>query len=89
MNRDAAIRFYKFHNNPEVVNLFARGLWMPLQKAYYTEPEKMKLWLDNAAHPTEAQPTFTDYIVNYQTGSDVIVWLSDQSANANTAFIAY
>lgn len=32
---------------------------------------------------------WTDYIVNYQTGSDVIVWLSDQSANANTAFIAY
>ena len=64
-NRDAAIRFYKFHNNPEAVNLFARGLWMPLQKTYYTEPAKMKLWLDNAAHPTEARPTFTDYIVNY------------------------
>ena len=64
-NRDAAIRFYKFHNDPEAVNLFARGLWMPLQKTYYTEPAKMKLWLDNAAHPTEARPTFTDYIVNY------------------------
>ena len=38
---------------------------MPLQKTYYTEPAKMKLWLDNAAHPTEARPTFTDYIANY------------------------
>jgi multiple sugar transport system substrate-binding protein len=63
-NREAAIRFYKFHNNPEAVNLFARGLWMPLQKAYYTEPEKLKLWLDNAAHPPEARPAFTDYILN-------------------------
>jgi multiple sugar transport system substrate-binding protein len=64
-NRDAAIRFYKFHNNPEAVDLFARGLWMPLQNTYYTDPDKMKLWLDNAAHPAEAKPTFTDYVVNY------------------------
>jgi len=64
-NREAAIRFYKFHNNPEAVDLFARGLWMPLQKAYYTEPAKMKLWLDNPAHPAEMQPAFTDYTVNY------------------------
>ena len=64
-NRDAAIRFYKFHNNPEAVNLFARGLWMPLQKSYYTVPDKMKLWLDNVSHPAEAMPTFTDYVANY------------------------
>jgi multiple sugar transport system substrate-binding protein len=64
-NRDAAIRFYNFHNNPEAVDLFARGLWMPLQKSYYTEPDKMSIWLDNAAHPVEAHPAFTDYIINY------------------------
>ena len=63
-NKDAAIRFYKFHNNPETVDLFARGLWMPLQKSYYTEPNKMKFWLDNPAHPPESRPAFTDYIVN-------------------------
>ena len=66
-HREAAIRFYKFHNNPEAVDLFARGLWMPLQKAYYTEPDKMKLWLDNPAHPAEMRPAFTDYIVNYSS----------------------
>ena len=37
----------------------------PLQKSYYTAPDKMKLWLDNAVHPAEAKPTFTDYIANY------------------------
>jgi multiple sugar transport system substrate-binding protein len=63
-NKEAAIRFYKFHNNPEAVQLFARGLWMPLQKAYYTDPAKMKLWLDNAAHPAEETPVFTDYVMN-------------------------
>ena len=64
-NKDAAIRFYKFHNNPEAVDLFARGLWMPLQKAYYTEPDKMDIWLDNPAHPVEMRLAFTDYVVNY------------------------
>ncbi len=64
-NKEAAIRFYKFHNNPEAVDLFARGLWMPLQKIYYTEPAKMKFWLDNPLHPPETRPAFTDYIVNY------------------------
>lgn len=64
-NKEAAIRFYKFHNNPEAVDLFARGLWMPLQKSYYTEPDKMSIWLDNPAHPLDARLAFTDYIVNY------------------------
>jgi multiple sugar transport system substrate-binding protein len=66
-NKDAAIRFYKFHNDPQAVDLFARGLWMPLQSAYYTEPDKMKLWLDNPAHPFETQPAFTDYVLDYST----------------------
>jgi multiple sugar transport system substrate-binding protein len=38
---------------------------MPLQKVYYTEPEKMKLWLDNPVHPLETRLAFTDYVVNY------------------------
>lgn len=57
----ATVRFYKFHNNPEAVDLFARGLWMPLQKQYYTEPAKMRLWLDNPVHPAQSWPVFTDY----------------------------
>ena len=64
-NREAAIRFYKFHNNPEAVDLFARGLWMPLHESYYTETDKMKFWLDNPAHPLETRPAFTDYILEY------------------------
>lgn len=64
-NLDAVIRFYKFHNDPEAVDLFARGLWMPLQAAYYTEPEKMNTWLKNETHPDESWPAFTDYVLNY------------------------
>ena len=55
-NMDSAIKFYKFHNNPEAVDLFSRGLWMPLQGEYYTNSEKIKSWLDNPAHPAEVLP---------------------------------
>ena len=66
-NLDAALRFYHFHNNPTAVDLFARGLWMPLQQEYYTQPDKMSSWLDNPVHPLEMRPVFTDYVVNYST----------------------
>ena len=32
---------------------------------------------------------WSDYIVNYQTSNEAIVWLSDQSTYANTCFYAY
>jgi multiple sugar transport system substrate-binding protein len=64
-NKDVAIRFYKFHNNPEAVDLFERGLWMPLHESYYTQTDKMKFWLDNPAHPLETRLAFTDYILDY------------------------
>jgi multiple sugar transport system substrate-binding protein len=58
---DAAIQFYKYHNDPQVVDLFARGLWMPLDLAYYTDPELIADWLDNPAHPPEARGVLVDY----------------------------
>lgn len=58
---EAAVRFYKYHNDPRSVDLYARGLWMPLERAYYTEPEAIAAWIDNPAHPPEAR----DALVNY------------------------
>lgn len=58
---DAAIKFYKFHNDPQVADLYERGLWMPLDSAYYTEPDRIDAWLDNSAHPPEARGALVDY----------------------------
>jgi multiple sugar transport system substrate-binding protein len=60
---DAAVKLYKFHNDPNSVDLFARGLWMPLQQAYYTEPDKIASWLDNPAHPAESMDALVNYTV--------------------------
>ena len=58
---EAAITFYKFHNDPQVVDLFARGLWMPLQKSYYTEPGAIAAWIDSPAHPPGSQDAIVSY----------------------------
>jgi multiple sugar transport system substrate-binding protein len=58
---EAAIKFYKFHNDPKVVDLFARGLWMPLQLSYYTDPQAIASWIDNPAHPPESRQAIVDY----------------------------
>jgi multiple sugar transport system substrate-binding protein len=58
---EAAVEFYKFHNDPKVVDLYARGLWMPLQQSYYTDPNAITSWIDNPAHPPES----LDAIVHY------------------------
>ena len=58
---EAAIKFYKFHNDPKVVDLFARGLWMPLQLSYYTDPQAIASWIDNPAHPPESRHAIVDY----------------------------
>ncbi len=60
-HREAALKLYKFHNDPRQVDLFARGLWMPLHRTYYTEPEAMRLWLDNEAHPPESREAIAAY----------------------------
>ena len=64
---DAAFEFYKFHNNPEYVNLFEKGLWMPLQEAYYTDPEKTAAWLEGeeGVYPPEARDVLVDYTLNH------------------------
>ncbi|MBL8056686.1 MAG: sugar ABC transporter substrate-binding protein [Anaerolineales bacterium] len=60
-DRAAALKFYKFHNDPRAVDLYARGLWMPLQRDYYTNPDLIAAWLNNPAHPAEARTALVDY----------------------------
>ncbi len=66
---DAVWEFYKFHNDPENVDLFKKGLWMPLQLEYYTNPEKQAEWLEGqeGVYPPEAKTVLGDYVLNNAT----------------------
>ncbi|CAA9362257.1 MAG: N-Acetyl-D-glucosamine ABC transport system, sugar-binding protein [uncultured Chloroflexia bacterium] len=89
---DAAFEFYKFHNNPEYVNLFQKGLWMPLQETYYTDPEKTAAWLDGeeGVYPPEARDVLIDYTLNHTPLQPPTYWLKNfgqiESEALNPAF---
>ena len=58
---EEAIKFYKFHNDPKAVDLYGRGLWMPLQQSYYLQPDAISSWIDNPAHPPESRSAIVEY----------------------------
>lgn len=66
---DEAYEFYRWRYSPDRINLYERGLWMPIQSAYYTEEDKINQWLDPAkgVFPPEARQVLVDYTLNYAT----------------------
>lgn len=86
---DAAFEFYKFHNNPEYVNLFEKGLWMPLQEAYYTDPEKTAAWLEGeeGVYPSEARDVLVDYTLNYTPIQPPVYWLKNYGQIESEALV--
>ena len=60
-----ALELYLFHTDPRHVDLFASGLWMPLDRKYYTEPDLIDLWVDNDAHPPEYRTAVVDYALHH------------------------
>ncbi len=81
---DEAFEFYKFHNDPSQVDLYAKGLWMPLQLSYYTDPAKTAEWLDAipGVYPPEARDVLIDYTLNNTPYQPIQYWLK----NANQIF---
>ena len=62
-NKEAALKFYLFHNDPTKVDLFKQGLWMPLQKKYYTNAALIDSWSQNDVHPPEFKTAVIDYVM--------------------------
>lgn len=62
---DAAWEFYKFHNSVETATeLFANGLWMPMEKQYYQKQELIDKWVKNDAHVPEYKSAVVDTFLN-------------------------
>ena len=78
---EEAFEFYKFHNDPAQVDLYAKGLWMPLQLEYYTDPAKTAEWLDAipGVYPPEARGVLIDYTLNNTPRQPPAYWLKNQS----------
>lgn len=61
---EEAVEFYLFHDNPTKVDLFSSGLWMPLEKKYYTNQADIDVWTKNDVHPPEYRTAVIDYALN-------------------------
>lgn len=62
---DKTMELYAFHNDPEYVDLYKSGLWMPLERKYYEDPEAIDSWIDNEAHPPEYRTAVVDYTLHH------------------------
>lgn len=58
---EEALKFYLYHNDPEIVNLYEDGLWMPVQDKYYKDQKFMNKWLKDGVHPPEYKEAVIDY----------------------------
>lgn len=63
-NVDEAIELMLFLADPTKNDLFSKGLWMPLEKKYYTDPKAIASWTDNKVHPEHFKTAALDYLVN-------------------------
>ncbi|WP_336629741.1 MULTISPECIES: ABC transporter substrate-binding protein [unclassified Microbacterium] len=59
-----AVDFYLYHNDPHnVTELFTSGLWLPLEKKYYTNEADIRFWTDNENHPAEFRTAVIDALM--------------------------
>jgi multiple sugar transport system substrate-binding protein len=62
---ERALELYLYEADPTASSLFTSGLWMPLEKKYYTDPAAIDLWTKNKAHPAEYKTAVIDYTLNH------------------------
>jgi len=62
----AAYEFYRWRYSPDRIDLYKKGLWMPIQSDYYTDPAKIDSWINGipGTFPEESKDVFIDYALN-------------------------
>jgi multiple sugar transport system substrate-binding protein len=78
-NPQQAFTFFSYMRQPDKVDLYSKGLWMPIIEDYYTDPAKTQSWLTGApgVYPPEANDVLADFVRNNSAISPT-VWLKNQ-----------
>lgn len=79
-NLDKAMELYAFYNDPQHVNLFKNGLWMPLQKKYYTDPASIQTWASGKIYPDNFKTAVIDPTLN-----NSVVWWAQSMKNSTNS----
>ena len=71
---DQALAFHTYLNSTtEILDLWASGLWMPNQAAYYSDEALVASWVDNDAHPVEYRTAAIDYVMNHSVIGPILI----------------
>jgi len=83
----ATYEFYRWRYSPERIDLYKKGLWMPIQQDYYTDPAKIAAWLDaeEGVFPPESRDVFIDYALNNAPLQPPGYWLKNLNQIQNDA----
>lgn len=82
---DAAYEFYRWRYSPERIDLYEKGLWMPIQSSYYTEEDKISQWINPEVFPPEARQVLVDYTLNHATKQFPIYYVKNLEQIENEA----
>lgn len=64
-HRAAAMELLVLLMNPDVVPMYADGLWMPQQRRYYTDPAQIAKWTQNDVHPKGFKEAAIDMMLDH------------------------
>ena len=72
-----AYQFYRYHIDPNRVELFKDGLWMPPQREYYDDPAMTDAWIDGhkGVYPAGAKQVLVSYVKHYIPHQAPEYWL--------------
>ena len=78
-NPAATYEFYRWRYSPERIDLYKRGLWMPIEQASYTDEAKIAAWIDaeEGVYPPESRDVFIDYALNNAPSQPPGYWLKN------------
>jgi len=76
---EEAWEFAKFMTGEGVEELYMNGLWMPILKKYYTDPELVARWAGpNPAHPEGFKDAMLDMVMNHSKPA-IIYYVKNQA----------
>ncbi|WP_433003558.1 ABC transporter substrate-binding protein [Kribbella sp. CA-294648] len=81
---EEAIELFAFHIDPQYVDLYQQGLWMPQERKYYEDQAAIDSWTKNDVHQPEFRTAVVDYARDHSV-PDLRVRLKNLSAIASDA----
>ncbi len=61
---EQTLQLYTYAMDPEHIDLFRAGLWMPVDEKYFTDETALATWINPDVHPPEFKTAAIDYMIN-------------------------